>query len=99
LRLERKRVGLVLAQETVDVIAAGSDRHLGARDRDRKPCVVFRAARRADDVARFDLRPSPRDGFLLVPVGVRLHAPLLHQDPAVVLAGVERLAAEVAFHE
>ena len=89
----------VLAKNAARVIAAHPDRDsLPIGRRQQKPGIVERRAGIADNVAGFGLRAVARDTLLLVPVGVELHAALLHQDAGIVLPGIECIAAEVALH-
>jgi hypothetical protein len=36
---------------------------------------------------------------LLIPIGIQLHPPLLHQDPAEMFGDVERQPGKIAFHD
>src|SRR5262249_27251649 len=86
------------AKEAVHVVPARADRERAAGQPDREAAVVLRTAARPDHVACLDPDAAPDDLPLLVPVRRRRDAALLAEHARVVLARVERLAIEVAFH-
>ena len=90
---------VVLGQQAVDVHAAEPDREAAAAHLDEEAVGrLARDDRRADDVHCLRAQAPVDERDELVPVGVDLHAPLLHQDPGVVAPGVEGHACVVGAH-
>ncbi len=97
---------LQFALDAVHVVAAGGKievagrrhRAVGSVQHDAERGAPLRAAAAADDVAGGRLVPARGDRRLLIPVGVQLRPPLLHQDGLVLLLGGEGVTGEVAFH-
>jgi len=59
---------------------------------------VFRPGEGSDQICGQRPEIMKQDGALLVPIGVQLNAPLLHQDAAEMLEWVKGIAGEIAFH-
>jgi hypothetical protein len=64
-----------------------------------KSRVVQWAAAQADDVRRFCLNAMSEDVALFVPIGINLHATLLHVHAAQVLVRVKGEAGGIGFHQ
>src|SRR4051812_10440764 len=88
----------VVAEEPVDVIAAGADLERFARNRDCETCIVLGAAERSDDVNGFGLANVFVNDALFVPVRVQCYAALLFEDRRVMLVRFESKPAEIASH-
>ena len=98
--------GTELAQDAVDPEPATSDQQVagatsswtGGRHLDPEAAAVRRHRAGAEDVPERGLPQVILDRPLLVPVGVDLYPPLLHEDAGVALPAVPGRSCEVAFH-
>src|SRR5215510_1185534 len=91
---------MVFAKDALSVKAPFADNQLAfVIHGDLETTIVQWRAARANDVARYDLRPVLIDRILLVPISVHLDATLLHQDAAVMFPGIESQPAEIALHQ
>jgi hypothetical protein len=92
-------VAIILTENTVNIQAPFANHQLARLvDSDLEPGIVDGHAAGTNHVARLELGTVLIDRPLFIPVGVHLHATLLHQHTAVVFLRIKRLPAKIAFH-
>ena len=90
---------MVFDQNAVHIHAASADRNLAGIGGDGESVGGgCRNDGAADDVKRAGLNPAVQLLHPLIPVGIELRAPLLHDDTKIIVQRIKDIAADVETH-